>query len=78
MVRSTASGQTCAIDPGGKIIAMAPPFSEAWINTAIPLVKRETLYTRYGDYLGFAFAFAAVVLLLFGAVLDTIRKAREE
>jgi apolipoprotein N-acyltransferase len=78
MVRSTASGQTCAIDPSGKIIGMAPPFSEAWINTAIPLVKGETLYTRCGDYLGFVFTFAAITLLLFGAVLGTIRKVKKE
>ncbi|MDR0389250.1 MAG: apolipoprotein N-acyltransferase [Spirochaetaceae bacterium] len=50
MVRSTASGQTCAIDPSGKILAMAPPFSEARLTVSVPLMDEETLYTRRGDY----------------------------
>jgi apolipoprotein N-acyltransferase len=73
MVRSTASGQTCAIDPCGRVIAMAAPFAEAWINVSIPLVKGNTIYTRYGDYLALAFTFAAVILLLSAAVWCTIR-----
>ena len=77
MVRSTASGQTCAIDPSGRIIAMAAPFTEAWLNVTIPLVKGDTLYTLYGDYLALAFTFIAVILLLSGAVSCTIRKTRE-
>jgi apolipoprotein N-acyltransferase len=68
MVRSTASGQTCGVDPSGRVIAMAPPFSEAWITVAIPIVKEDTVYTQYGDFLGLGFVAAAVLLLLFGAV----------
>ncbi|GHV95189.1 apolipoprotein N-acyltransferase 1 [Spirochaetia bacterium] len=80
MVRSTASGQTCAVDPSGRVIAMAPPFSEAWITVAIPVVKGDTIYTRYGDFLAIGFTVAAVLLLLFGAALCIIRsntKGRE-
>lgn len=66
MVRSTASGQTCAVDPSGRVIAMAPPFSEAWITVAIPIVTGDTVYTRYGHFLGVSFSVAAVFLLLFG------------
>ncbi|MDR0444332.1 MAG: apolipoprotein N-acyltransferase [Treponema sp.] len=74
MVRSTASGQTCAIDPRGQVTAMALPFAEAWINTVIPLVKGETTYTRYGDYLALAFTIAASVLLPFGIISGKMRK----
>jgi apolipoprotein N-acyltransferase len=52
MARSTSSGQTCAIDPSGRIIAMAPPFTEAWITAELPVVTDTTFYTRYGDFLG--------------------------
>jgi len=76
MVRSTASGQTCAIDPSGKVIAMATPFREAWITVEIPLVKGDTLYTRYGDYLALAFTVAAAALLFFGAVSGIIKKGK--
>jgi apolipoprotein N-acyltransferase len=64
LVRSTASGQTCAIDPHGRILAMAPAFTPAWLAAEVPLMDTITLYTRWGDYvpvlsLGFAFlAFA--------------------
>ena len=72
MVRSTASGQTCAIDPNGKILAMAPPFSEAWLVAKVPIVTSATLYTRYGDYLGRAFTWVAFLLLISGLVLYII------
>ncbi|MCL2066411.1 MAG: apolipoprotein N-acyltransferase [Treponema sp.] len=73
MVRSTASGQTCAIDGSGRVIAMAPPFREAWITAEIPLVKGDTVYTKYGDYLARLFTFCALFLLLYGSVAGIIR-----
>jgi apolipoprotein N-acyltransferase len=75
MVRSTTSGQTCAIDPNGRVIAEAPPFSETWLNAAVPLVNRSktTIYTIFGDYLGILFTALAVILLLCRAVWCTIK-----
>jgi apolipoprotein N-acyltransferase len=77
MVRATASGQTCGIAPNGKIIAMAPPFKEAALVVAIPVVKGDTVYTRRGDFLSVGFTFAAVFLLLFGAGASIIKKSRQ-
>ena len=74
MVRATASGQTCGIAPNGKVIAMAKPFSEAWLTVAIPIVKGDTLYTRRGDYLGEGFIAAAVLLLIFGGAICILKK----
>ncbi|MDR2070617.1 MAG: apolipoprotein N-acyltransferase [Treponema sp.] len=67
MVRSTASGQTCSIDPNGKVLAMAPPFAEAWLTAEVPVVSGTSLYNRYGDIWGQLFLLAAVVILLVGA-----------
>jgi apolipoprotein N-acyltransferase len=78
MVRATASGQTCGIAPNGRIIAMAPPFTEAALVVAIPIVKGYTVYTRRGDFLGLGFTVAAVFLLLFGAILGIIKKIRQD
>ena len=64
MVRSTASGQTCAIDPNGKILAMAEPFSENYLFAELPIVSPETVYTRHGDYLGRVFTASAFILLI--------------
>jgi apolipoprotein N-acyltransferase len=75
MVRSTASGQTCAIDPNGKILAMAEPFTESYLIGEVPVVTPLTLYTRFGDYLGAAFTWAAFLLLIAGLILYIIQKS---
>ncbi|MCL2184709.1 MAG: apolipoprotein N-acyltransferase [Treponema sp.] len=74
MVRSTASGQTCAIDPTGRVTAEADPFKETWINVKVPVLKGSTIYTQYGDYLGLFFVIMAVILLLSGAIWCTMKK----
>jgi apolipoprotein N-acyltransferase len=81
MVRSTASGQTCAIDPNGRVLAMAEPFVETYLNVEIPLVRPAALYTRWGDAPGMFFAAAAAAVLLTGIILailrSTIRSAQK-
>jgi len=72
MVRATSSGQTCGIAPNGRVIAMARPFTEASLVVAIPVVKGDTVYTRWGDFLAIGFTFAAFFLLLFGAIARII------
>ena len=68
MVRSTASGQTCGIDPNGKILALAEPFSEAWLTVDVPIINPGTIYTKYGDYLGIFFSIAAFIVLISGLI----------
>ena len=77
MVRSTSSGQSCAVDPNGKVTAMAPPFTETWINVTVPIVKGDTFYTLYGDYLAYVFTFAAVIMLLSAAIWCTMGKLKK-
>ncbi|MDR0377529.1 MAG: apolipoprotein N-acyltransferase [Spirochaetaceae bacterium] len=66
MVRATASGQTCGIDPNGRVLAMAEPFTEAWLTVKVPVVTEASLYTRYGDILAQLFLLAAGIILLTG------------
>ena len=73
MVRSTASGQTCAVDPNGKILAMAEPFDEVWLVSEVPLLNQLTLYTRFGDYLGKFFVLAAFIVLISGVISFIMR-----
>jgi len=77
MVRSTASGQTCAVDPNGKILAMAPPFAEAWLSVKVPIVTPNTIYTRFGDFLGRAFTIMAFLLLIIGFILYIIHLIKD-
>jgi apolipoprotein N-acyltransferase len=74
MVRSTVSGQTCAIDPAGRVTAEAQAFKETWLAVSVPLVKKNTIYTKYGDFLAIFFLYAAVILLLSPVAYYTIRK----
>jgi apolipoprotein N-acyltransferase len=79
MARSTASGQTCGIDPNGKILAMAAPFTEARLNLELPVVGTDTLYTKYGDLWARLFVAAALIVLLAGVgrhIMNRIRKGR--
>ncbi|MDR1987150.1 MAG: apolipoprotein N-acyltransferase [Treponema sp.] len=77
MVRSTASGQTCAIDPNGAIIAMAEPFAETQLTVQVPVVTLNSWYTQYGDFLPRGCVAAAVILLILGiggSILNHIKK----
>ncbi|GHV79928.1 apolipoprotein N-acyltransferase 1 [Spirochaetia bacterium] len=76
MVRSTASGQTCAIDPSGRVLAMAEPFTETQLTAAVPVITRQTLYTRWGDLWAKLFTAAAAIMLILGIGLSIMRKGR--
>jgi apolipoprotein N-acyltransferase len=76
MVRSTASGQTCAIDPNGRIIAMAEPFAEASLVVDLPVVSRSAPYTLWGDLWAKLFTAAALVMLILGIGRGIMRKRR--
>jgi len=75
MVRATASGQTCIVDPNGKVLAMAEPFTETALVGKIPVLsgKKGTLYGYWGDLWGILFAAAAVLMLAIG-MLTKLRK----
>lgn len=55
MARATASGQTCAIDRFGRVLAMAEPFRETFLVAELVLPARperagpRTLYGLWGD-----------------------------
>jgi apolipoprotein N-acyltransferase len=66
LVRATASGQTCGIDPNGRIIAMAEPFVETQLTVAVPIMNGTTVYTRFGDWLGVLFTATAAAMLAIG------------
>jgi apolipoprotein N-acyltransferase len=77
MVRSTASGQTCAVDPNGRVLAMAEPFTEAYLTATVPVITLDSPYTAWGDVLAKLFTAAAFTLLIIGLALGIIRKGRK-
>jgi len=58
LARSTASGQTAIVDPYGRIVAMAAPFTETALVGRIPVIEtaRRTPYRAWGDLWGVLFA----------------------
>ncbi|MCL2374179.1 MAG: apolipoprotein N-acyltransferase [Treponema sp.] len=76
MIRSTSSGMTCAINPNGRITAMAEPFAETWLVAEVPVVTASAFYTRHGDWLGIFFAAAAGAMLISGIISHTINAAK--
>jgi apolipoprotein N-acyltransferase len=76
MVRSTASGQTCAVDPNGRILAMAEPFTEARLTVEVPIVSRRALYTLWGDLWARLFVAAAAFMLILGMGRGIIKRRR--
>jgi apolipoprotein N-acyltransferase len=77
MVRSTASGQTCSIDPNGRVLAMAEPFSETYLTAEVPVITPDTPYTAWGDILAKLFVAAAFALLIIGIGRAIIKKGRK-
>jgi apolipoprotein N-acyltransferase len=76
MVRSTASGQTCAIDPNGRVLAMAEPFTETQLTVEVPVSSAETPYTAWGDLWAKLFTAAAAIMLILGIARGIIQKGR--
>lgn len=68
VARSTASGQTCIIDPNGRITAMAEPFVQTALVGKVPVLSRtpKTVYRVCGNLTGVLFAAAAAVLAAAG------------
>ncbi|MDR2535497.1 MAG: apolipoprotein N-acyltransferase [Treponema sp.] len=77
MVRSTASGQTCGIDPNGRIIAMAEPFAETQLTVQIPIVTLMSRYTKYGDFFPVLCIAASGILLILGIILGIIKNNKK-
>lgn len=74
LARATASGQTAIVDPAGRIVAMAPPFTETALVGTIPVVDttRRTPYRMWGDLWGILFA-AGATLALGGGLLTKLK-----
>ncbi|MDR2841802.1 MAG: apolipoprotein N-acyltransferase [Spirochaetaceae bacterium] len=73
MVRSTASGQTCAINPNGEIVAMAAAFEETSLNVSVPVEKKISFYTKHGDFLPVFCLILAALVLLIGLIVHIIK-----
>ncbi|HXF91162.1 MAG TPA: apolipoprotein N-acyltransferase [Nitrospiraceae bacterium] len=51
--RAANTGVSGFIDPSGRILSATPIFTEAVLMGSIPVQRRPTFYTRYGDAFGY-------------------------
>ena len=76
LVRATASGLTCVVDPVGRITARAPLYEEAVIVADVhPVEGGTTPFTRWGDWFPPAMA-ALLVLVATAGILGRDLSAR--
>ena len=74
-MRSTASGQSCIINQFGQIEQMAPSFCETYVVGEVPVFntqRKATLYTKYGDVLGYGTVILSAALLIMRLIIVII------
>lgn len=70
LVRAASGGITAAVDPQGRILAEAPPFTRKVLTVEVPVVLGPwTLYTLWGDWLAWVSLLGGVILGAVGRVL---------
>lgn len=79
-VRSCTTGETCIINPDGKIISSCSSFVESYCYASVVLLGdsyKPTLYTRYGNVFILSVCAISVVMLLIGGIRIIIRKVKD-
>lgn len=68
LVRATASGQSCYVDPNGRVVIMGNAFEKLWIVADIPVMETMVMtpYRLWGDIWGIFFAVAGIAAILAG------------
>lgn len=61
LIRSANTGISGFIDPAGRVIASTPLFEDAVLIRSVPLLNKQTIYTRVGDI----FAIICLIMVLF-------------
>jgi len=64
VIRSANTGTSCVINSRGEISNETEYWKPAAIRTELPVLKGETFYVKYGDYIAqFALGFSALLLI---------------
>lgn len=78
-VRSCATGETCIINPLGKIEKHIPDFCLAYLISEIPVIPNTIttgFYTKYGDFCGWGVLFIIGLMLLIKIITVIIEVTR--
>ncbi|MCK5204405.1 MAG: apolipoprotein N-acyltransferase, partial [Desulfobacterales bacterium] len=66
LARAANTGISGFIDPAGRILTSTPLLQEAAVTRTLPLIRKKTFYTRFGDL----FAIACLAGTIFGILLE--------
>jgi len=66
LARAANTGISGFIDPAGRILTSTPLLQEAALTRTLPLIRKKTFYTRFGDI----FALACLAGTIFGILLE--------
>jgi apolipoprotein N-acyltransferase len=62
--RSANTGISGFIDPYGRILSATPIFEELFVTGRIPIGRKLTIYTEYGDVFAYTCVIITALLLL--------------
>ena len=66
LARAANTGISGFIDPAGRILASTSLLQEAALTRTLPLIRKKTVYTRFGDL----FALACLAGTIFGILIE--------
>ena len=66
IVRCANTGISAVIDDRGRIVKSLPLFVSGSITARVPLLERETLYVRWGDYIAIPAMIYGIIVLVWG------------
>lgn len=75
LIRSTNTGLTAIVNPWGTTLASLPLFQEGTLLAEVPVIRYNTLYTRYlGEKPWWLLSFASVLLVLLRILQPLVRR----
>jgi apolipoprotein N-acyltransferase len=74
LARAANTGISGFIDPAGRILTSTPLLQEAAVTQTLPLIRKKTFYTRFGDLFALACLAGTLFGILFGFSKYALRK----
>ncbi|GAA4469349.1 apolipoprotein N-acyltransferase [Novipirellula rosea] len=72
LVRCAATGVSCLVQPDGAITDRLTPQQSGMIVASVPLLRTQTIYTRYGDW----FVYLATAIAMIGVIVMKANRRR--
>ncbi|WP_053228426.1 apolipoprotein N-acyltransferase [Spirochaeta cellobiosiphila] len=79
LVRSANGGMTAVVDPNGRILAEAEPFTKTHLTYDVPVYTDSlSVYTKFGDWSGILFMILGLASLIVGLCKSQLTRAKSD